>query len=148
MAANVFVGVMLTGLAWALPSSGTASAAESASAPSGEHKTGGLGDLLKFGGSSTFPGLSGLIRPEKMGILTDNPFQVKENDIDMDLMSGNQTQLLSGIHFLSDISVNVHVTVQVGGAEVSKDRPKKADAQRHAKRHKRNKSRSKPKARS
>ncbi len=84
-----------------------------------------------------------------MGILTDNPCQIKDNDVEAELMSGNQTRILSGIHILSGISVEVHVTVQSGNDGASKDvastdGAKKTDDKRHAKKSRKNKARSKP----
>ena len=144
MAAKQIVGLILTGLAAAWLAAGTVSAGEPAKAKVGESQAGGLADLLEIIGKPTFPSLSGLIRPEKMGILTDNPCQIRENEVEAELMSGNQTRILSGIHILSGITVDVHVTVRSGSDGASKDKAKKADDKRPSKKSRKKKARSRP----
>ena len=122
-----------------------APAAEPAAAPGGEQKAGGFGDILDLISKPTFPSLSGLIRPEKMGVLTDNTCQIRDNQIEPELMSGNKTEVLSGIHILSGISVDVRVTIRsADDGRASKVKARKTDDKRPAKKPKKNKTRSRP----
>ncbi|TVS14841.1 MAG: hypothetical protein EA424_18080 [Planctomycetaceae bacterium] len=72
----------------------------------------GLIEVLRVTG---LPNLSKLIQPEKMGVLSDNPLTVRDNpvdiDVDVNLLSGNETNVLSGIRILSGITVNVEVHI-------------------------------------
>jgi hypothetical protein len=70
--------------------------------------------LLELVGSPTFPSLSGLIQPEKMGMLTDNQDNLSDNRVEVDLFSDNQVQILSDFQFLSGISVNVTINLSDG----------------------------------
>lgn len=91
---------------------GAASAADDQSADSvGAPPGGGLTDLLKLVGSPTFPSLSGLIQPEKMGILTDNPCHLHDNEAELGLLSDNVINVLSGNRIFSDITVTVNIQV-------------------------------------
>jgi hypothetical protein len=130
-----FVGMGLIFLA------GAAGAAEGEPAKTdGAPKAGGLSSLLDALGDLQIPSLSGLIQPERMGVLTDNqcrvtdnqPHLLADNKADRDFLSSNQVHVLSGLHLLSDISVTVQVTVRHGDRETAKPKktPKKADGDR------------------
>jgi hypothetical protein len=72
-----------------------------------------LASLVEVLRVTGFPNLSGLIQPEKMGVLSDNPLTVQDNPVDFDVnvLSGNQTNVLSGIRILSGITVNVEIHI-------------------------------------
>jgi hypothetical protein len=143
MAAKHLFWLTLTGLAMTLSPAGPASAGEPATAPGGEQKAGGFADILELISKPTFPSLSGLIRPEKMGVLTDNTCQIRDNQIEPELMSGNKTEVLSGIRILSGISVDVRVTIRSDDDDRgSKVKARKTDDKRPAKKPKKNKTRS------
>ena len=145
MAAKHLFWLMLAGLALALFRTGPAPAAEPAAAPGGEQKAGGFGEILDLISKPTFPSLSGLIRPEKMGVLTDNTCQIRDNQIEPELMSGNKTEVLSGIHILSGISVDVRVTIRSADDDRGpKVKARKTNDKRPAKKPKKNKTRSRP----
>jgi hypothetical protein len=90
-----------------------------------------------FDVAGKLPSLSGLIRPEKMGVLTDNQVRVhdnepkllSDNDAELNLLSGNVVHLLSDLHFLSGISINVQVNVPSGDSKA----PSAEASQRHGK---------------
>ncbi len=102
----------------------------------GEPKLDGLASLLGALGGVQIPSLSGLIQPERMGVLTDNecriednqPHLLSDNRADRDFQSGNQVNILSGLHLLSDVTVTVQITVSNG--EGKESQPKKADRER------------------
>ena len=73
----------------------------------------GLSRLLDVVSKSSLPSLSGLIQPEKMGVLTDNQCRIKDNQ--PHLLSDNEAtvKLMSDIHVLSGITVNLHVHVTI-----------------------------------
>lgn len=104
---------------------GTAAAEKEAVSQNVVPAAGGLTGL--FDAVGKLPSLSGLIKPEKMGLLADNQCRVhdnqaqllSENKTDVNLMSGNVANVLSGIHFLSDISVEVHITVRNDNGKAS-----------------------------
>ena len=147
MAVKHFFGLMLMGLAVALLPAGTASAGEPATAQGGGQKAGGFADILELISKPTFPSLSGLIRPEKMGALTDNTCQIRDNHIEPELMSGNKTEVLSGIRILSGISVDVRITIRSDDDEgAPKVKARKTDDKRPAKKPKKNKARSQSRA--
>ena len=132
---------------------GEAGAAESEPAKAtGEPKKDGLSSLLGALGSVQIPSLSGLIQPERMGVLTDNecriednqPHLLSDNEADRDFLSGNQVNILSGLHLLSDITVTVQVTVGDGDRKAAK--AKKADGDRKS--NKADKSKKRKKSRS
>ena len=142
MAAKHCFWLMLAGLAVALFRTGPAPAAEPAAAPGGEQKAGGFTEILDLISKPTFPSLSGLIRPEKMGALTDNTCQIRDNHIEPELMSGNKTEVLSGIRILSGISVDVRITIRSDDDEgAPKVKARKADDKRPAKKPTKNKAR-------
>ena len=144
MAAKHFFGLMLTGLAVALFPAGAASAGEPATAQGGEPKAGGFTEILDLISKPTFPSLSGLIRPEKMGALTDNTCQIRDNHVEPELMSGNKTEVLSGIRILSGISVDVRITIRSDDDDegAPKVKARKTDDKRPAKKPRKNKARS------
>jgi hypothetical protein len=139
------VGVfLLVGGVWAAES-------EPAKA-TGEPKAGGLSSLLGALGEVQIPSLSGLIQPERMGVLTDNqcrvednqPHLLSDNKADRDFLSGNQVNILSGLHLLSDITVTVQVTV--GASDRKAAKAKRADGDRKS--NKTDKSKKRKKSRS
>lgn len=86
---------------------------------------GGLTGLLDVVGK--LPNLSGLIQPEKMGLLTDNQYRVQdnqakllsENEADVSLLSGNVTKLAPSIRILSGLSVDVRIVVRSGDGKAA-----------------------------
>ena len=117
--------VLLAGGAWAAEGEPAKAAREP--------RAGGLSSLLGALGELQIPSLSGLIQPERMGVLTDNqcritdnqPHLLSDNEADRDFLSGNQVNILSGLHLLSDITVTVQITVQDSDSKAAK--PKKAE---------------------
>jgi hypothetical protein len=153
----------LAGIGLLVVASG-ALAADAPSAPaSGEAKLGGLPQLLGALKDIQIPSLTGLIQPEKMGVLTDNACRIADNEAqllsdneaqlmsentaqlmsdnkaDRDFQSGNSLDVLSNIRLLSDITVTVQVTVQQGEAKAAK--PKKSDQARRQNKAKQEKAR-------
>ncbi|MCH5376845.1 MAG: hypothetical protein JJ992_22995 [Planctomycetes bacterium] len=107
----------------------------------GASSTSGLAQLLDLVGSKSFPSLSGLIQPERMGLLTDNECQMKDNEADLDLLSGNNVSVLSNLHILSGITVTVNIHVDGNGkgpcdlaANKSKSKPKSDKSRKSRKR--------------
>lgn len=104
-----------------------------------EPRPGGLGSLLGALGDIQIPSLAGLIQPEKMGMFSDNPIEVSDNEThmlsdnqthvlsdneaDRDFLSGNLVNVLSNLRFFSDIQVTVKITVHAKDAKPAK--PKK-----------------------
>ncbi|NLF72681.1 MAG: hypothetical protein GX575_26910 [Candidatus Anammoximicrobium sp.] len=149
MAAKNYLGLILAGLSVASLAGGAASAAEPAKAPGGEPKPAGFLEILELMSRPNFPNLSGLIRPEKMGALSDNTCQVTDNQIkpefhiEPELMSGNKTEVLSGIHILSGLSVDVRITIRTADKErARKPKAQKANEKRPAQKPKKDKARS------
>ena len=69
-----------------------------------------------------------------MGVLTDNTCQIRDNHFEPELMSGNKTHVLSGIRILSDISVDVRITIRCDDDErAPKVKAQKTDDKRPAK---------------
>jgi hypothetical protein len=91
-----------------------ASAQDAPAAGSGQTRGSALSGLLDLFGSTGLPSLSGLIQPEKMGVLTDNPLTVRDNSVETQLLSGNETKVMSDIRILSGITVNIHVHIAPG----------------------------------
>jgi hypothetical protein len=104
----------MTAVAFLLLSSGVALAEDASATGSGAAKANPLASLIDLLGSTAIPSLSGLIQPEKMGVLTDNPLTVRDNPVEVELLSGNETNFLSGIRILSGITVNVEVHIHHG----------------------------------
>lgn len=106
--------VLITGLTLAWLSASTLWAQEKPKpqTPPQASPLAGLIEVLRVTG---FPNLSGLIQPERMGVLSDNPLTVRDNpvdvDVDVNLLSGNETNVLSGIRILSGITVNVEIHI-------------------------------------
>lgn len=88
---------------------------------------GGLGQLLELVSSPAFPSLSGLIQPEEMGMLTDNQNNLSDNEMELELLSNNDVDILSNIQIFSGISITV--TIKSRGRETPDLKPKKADRQ-------------------
>jgi hypothetical protein len=102
-------------------------AAAPGSSPARPSPLSGLLDLL---GSTGLPSLSGLIQPERMGVLSDNPLTVRDNPVDVDLLSGNETNVLSGIKILSGITVHVEIHVYQGERPRSARRAERSQRER------------------
>jgi hypothetical protein len=126
----------VAGMSLILLASGASAAEGETPTAAGEPKAGGLASLLGALSEVQIPSLSGLIQPERMGVLTDNecriednqPHLLSDNQADRDFLSGNQVNILSGLHLLSDITVTVQVTVGDGDRKAAK--AKKADGDR------------------
>ena len=105
----------------------------------------GISGLLDLFGKSSLPSLSGLIKPEKMGVLTDNQCRIKDNE--PHLLSDNEAtvKLASDIQVLSGITVNVHISVQAGRGKTAE--AKKGNEKRKSRRARRRKSSQKTKRR-
>ena len=66
---------------------------------------------------------------------------IRDNHVEPELMSGNKTEVLSGIRILSDISVEVRVTIRSDDEEgAPKVKARKTDDKRPTKKPKKNKS--------
>lgn len=106
--------VLITGLTLAWLSASTLWAQEKPK-PQTPPKASPLASLVELLSVTGFPNLSGLIQPEQMGVLSDNPLTVRDNpvdvDVDVNLLSGNQTNVLSGIRILSGITVKVEIHI-------------------------------------
>ncbi len=106
--------ILITGLAFACLSAGTLWAQEKPK-PQTPPQASPLAGLLEVLRVTGLPNLSGLIQPEKMGVLSDNPLTVRDNpvdvDIDMNVLSGNEANVLSDIRILSGITVNVQIHI-------------------------------------
>ena len=98
---------------------------DEAPAVSNPLKKSGLGQLIELVSSPTFPSLSGLIQPEKMGVLTENQDNFSGNKVDLELLSNNKAKILSDLQIFSGISVNV--TISLGDSDRSDQKSKKAD---------------------
>jgi ribosomal protein S13 len=115
----------------ALLAGGTFAADDQSSAPTRQPRLSGLSAMLDAVGKSQVPSLSGLIQPEKMGLLTDNECEVEDNEVhllsdnegDVDVLSNNEVNVLSGIRILSGITLNVKITIPGDG---KKTKAKKA----------------------
>ena len=137
-------GLALTVLVWMLPAGGAAAAEGQPAAKDGPPEAAKLADLLKVVDKLPLPSFAGLIKPERLGVLTDNQCRIQDNQTqllsnnaaDVDLLSGNQVNILSGLHLLSDISVEIHITIHSGGedaagaAKPAKDKPKSSKARK------------------
>ena len=139
------------GLAWLADAS--AGAAETTAKNAGEPASGGLLGALGAVSKAPLPSLSGLIRPEKMGLLTDNQPRFKDNethllsdnDTEVELQAENRINILSGIQLFSGIKVNVQINVSDGGSKAAK--ASKGDGERKAKKpHQRKAARKPPRA--
>jgi len=127
----------LAGIGLVLFGGGALAADAPSASAGGEAKLGGLPQLLGALKDIQIPSLTGLIQPEKMGMFTDNPCRISDNEAqlmldnkaDRDFLSGNSLDVLSNIRLLSDITVTVQVTVHHGEARAAK--PKKSDQARN-----------------
>jgi hypothetical protein len=132
---NLLLALVSVGFILLVGEAGAAAGEPAKSA--GEPKAGGLSSLLGALGEVQIPSLSGLIQPERMGVLTDNecriednqPHLLSDNRADRDFLSGNQINVLSGLHLLSDITVTVQVTVGDGDRKASKAKKAEGDRQ-------------------
>ena len=98
-------------------------------APAGGDQSteGGWSQLLELVSSPSFPSLSGLIQPEKMGVLTETQDNFSDNKVELDLLSNNEVKILSDLRILSGISVNV--TISLGDGDRSDRTTQRADRQ-------------------
>lgn len=137
----------LTGIALAILASGVF-AADAPSASAGrEMPLGGLPQLLGALKDIPIPSLSGLIQPEKMGLLTDNtcrvsdnqPRLMSDNSAGRDFQSGNSLDVLSNYRLLSDITVTVEIHVHQGEAQAGQHQ--KSDKARKTEERKKSKAR-------
>jgi hypothetical protein len=112
---------------------------------SSESKDDGLSNLISTVAGLPIPSLSGLIKPEKMGILTDNESVIRDNEAhllsdnvtDVSLLSGNKVGILSHVRLLSGFTVNVYVTIHDRDVKASKQNSR--DGRRDPKKSKRRK---------
>ena len=88
-------------------------------------KSTALSSIFDLLGSNALPSLAGLIQPEKMGVLTDNPLTVRGNQADIGLLSGNETNVLSGNHLFSGITVHIEIHVGRSGRPAAEGRTDK-----------------------
>lgn len=101
-------------------------------------KLDGLLGLIGAVNGLQIPDLSGLIQPEKMGMLTDNTaiardnqaHVLSDNQTETSLLSGNRPKLLSGIRLFSGITINVHISIH---EDASPPKAKKTDSRRNGK---------------
>jgi hypothetical protein len=116
-----------------------AAAADKSSSVDKNPKTGSLSAVL---GVPNMPSLSGLIRPEKMGLLTDNKLTAKDNEAhllsdnetDVDILSHNVVEILSGIEVFSGLTVNVRISVHRDHKKANKGKGRRKGKSRKAKR--------------
>ncbi len=135
----------LAGLGLVLLAGELATAGDKPVKESYESKDDGLPGLISAVSRLPMPNLSGLIKPEKMGLLTDNQCRIQDNEAhllsdnetDVTLLSGNKVSILSGVRLLSGITINVHVTIHDPDAKASK--PKNGHRRRDSKKSKRHK---------
>jgi hypothetical protein len=106
-----------------------------------EDPASGLKTMLQWTGKAGMPNLEGLIKPEKMGALTDNQMNVTDNMPQLlannevepfsenraptannnAAMSGNRAELfsrinlLSNLKFLSDIEIELEINIEKSG---------------------------------
>jgi len=108
-----------------------------------EDPASGLKTMLQWTGKTGMPNLEGLIKPEKMGVLTDNQMNVTDNmpqllannEVEVEpfsenqaptannnaAMSGNRAELfsrinlLSNLKFLSNIEIELEINVKKSG---------------------------------
>jgi hypothetical protein len=114
---NSLLFVTLLGLA--LLTQLNATAADKSTSPDKNLETGGLSAVLGAVGVPQMPSLSGLIRPEKMGLLADNKLTASDNEAhllsgneaDVDILSDNTVNILSGVRLLSGVTVKVQISI-------------------------------------
>jgi hypothetical protein len=105
--------LMPVGLALAVTLGDVARADDPAEEKVSKPDSKGLSTLLGFIGNRSLPSLDGLIRPEKMGLLTDNQLHAEGNDV----------RILSDLRSISGITVIVNITIN--GSNDNKVRGKK-----------------------
>jgi hypothetical protein len=107
----------------ALSAGGAFAADDKSPAQAKQPRLSGLSAMLDAVGKSPMPSLSGLIQPEKMGLLTDNECEVEDNQVHLlsdneggvDALSNNEINFLSRIRILSGITVNVQINTPGDG---------------------------------
>lgn len=122
--------VAFAGLGLPLFSGTLAVGADEPAKQSPQAKLDGIVNLLRAVGGLEIPDLSGLISPEKMGLLTDNQSRIRDNETtllsgnepeitalsgnetEFTCLSGNKCSVLSNLRLFSGITVNLHVTIQ------------------------------------
>jgi hypothetical protein len=124
----------MTAVAILVLSGGVALAEDASATGSAAAKPSPLAGWVELLGSTAIPSLSGLIQPEKMGVLSDNPLTVEDNPIEVELLSGNEMNVLSGIRILSGITVNVEIHVHDGARAKPERRAGRAERSGRAKR--------------
>ncbi len=130
------------GLILALLAGQLAVAADSPVNEARESTGDGISTLLGAFGGLPMPNLSGLIQPEKMGMLTDNQCEIRDNqahllsdnETDVTALSGNKVSILSGLRLFSGFTINVHVTIDERDGKASKS--KKGDGRRKSRKSK------------
>ena len=135
----------LAGLGLVLFAGELATAGDKPVKESCESKGDGFSGLISAVGRLPISNLSGLITPDKMGLLMDNQCGIRDNEAhllsdnetDVDLLSGNKVSILSGVRLLSGFTINVHVIIRDRDAEASN--PKNGDGRRDSKKSKRHK---------
>jgi hypothetical protein len=136
---------LLLGLGFVLVTSDLATAADELPQQSHASKPDGLAGLLDAVGKFPMRSLSGLISPEKMGILTDNQCKIRDNEThllsdnesEIALLSDNDVRLLSGVRLFSGLTINVHLTIDRGEGKATK--AKHGEHRRNSKKSKRDK---------
>lgn len=137
--------VTLVGAGLALLACTVAVADDQSTTRTAKPEAAGISSLLDIFSKSSLPSLSGLIKPEKMGVLTDNQCRIKDNE--PHLLSDNEAtvKLASDIQVLSGITINVHISVQAGRGKTAE--AKKGNEKRKSRRARRRKSSQKTKRR-
>jgi hypothetical protein len=108
----------------ALFADGTFAADDKPSAQAKQPRLSGLSAMLDAVGK--MPDLSGLIKPEKMGLLTENECEVEDNEVHLlsdnegDALSNNTIKVVSPLRILSGITVNVQINIPGKTAKAKK----------------------------
>jgi hypothetical protein len=107
--------VSMTGLGLIFVVCTVAAADDETATKDAKPEAAGVSSLLGMFSKSSLPSLEGLIKPDKMGVLTDNQCRVTDNE--PHLLSGNKAtvKLASDNQILSGITVNVHISVGANG---------------------------------
>jgi hypothetical protein len=145
----------VAGLTVVLFVGGTVSAADKSATKDRKPETGGLADIVEVLGQLRALDLSGLIKPQEMELLTDNQCRIKDNEAhlfsgneaEIELLSGNKANLLSGIRILSDFSVDIHVNIQTSDSKTPSVKAKKRNGKRKSHKSRNRRARAKSKGR-
>ena len=155
MRTKQLVWLTLTGLTLALLAGPAAAAENPPAVKHGDPGAAAWADLLHVVGKLPMSSLSGLVVPEKVGLLTDNQCHLhdneahvlSDNEADVELLSGNQTTILSGIRILSGLSLEVNITINTGADKPPAAKPKKAHRKRKPRKPRKHKAAAKSKRR-